>query len=73
MHKGEVVLPQRGGVANEFRSFMNNGGFSGAGGGNTQHNSLQVNVNGARKSSDVVDEIQDHVDTIWKLFSRRMR
>ena len=30
VHAGEMVIPQRGGVADEFRGFMSNGGFSGA-------------------------------------------
>lgn len=30
LHAGEMVIPQRGGVADEFRAFMSNGGFSGS-------------------------------------------
>jgi hypothetical protein len=32
IHAGEMIVPQRGGVADEFRSFMAGGGFSGDGG-----------------------------------------
>ena len=32
VHAGEMVIPQRGGVADEFRNFMSGGGFSGAAG-----------------------------------------
>jgi hypothetical protein len=33
IHAGEMIVPSRGGVADEFRSFMSNGGFSGIAGG----------------------------------------
>lgn len=31
VHAGEMIIPQRGGVADEFRAFMAGGGFDGAG------------------------------------------
>ena len=42
LHRGEMVVPSRGGIADEFRSFMSGGGFgrggaSAPGGGNTHH------------------------------------
>jgi hypothetical protein len=32
-HKGEMIIPQRGGIADEFRSFMAGGGLNAAGAG----------------------------------------
>jgi hypothetical protein len=48
--------------------------LSGEGGGDNhyhQHN-WQVSVNGARKPSDVVDEIGDNIGKIGRMFSRQL-
>jgi hypothetical protein len=47
VHAGEMVIPQRGGIADEFRNFMSGGGFSGtgAGGGAPVHIHPTANFN----------------------------
>ena len=45
VHAGEMIVPSRGGVADEFRNFMNAGGFSGAGGGAPVHIHPTANFN----------------------------
>ena len=67
-HRGEMVVPA--GVTPWAQGMLSAGGEPKSGGGTHYHN-WQVNVSGARKPSDVVDEIADNVTSIGKIFSRQ--
>ena len=63
-----MVVPA--GVTPWAQGMLSAGGEPKSGGGTHYHN-WQVNVSGARKPSDVVDEIADNVTSIGKIFSRQ--
>jgi len=42
VHAGEMIIPQRGGIADEFRSFMAGGGFDGASAGAAAQGSVAI-------------------------------
>ena len=67
-HRGEMVVPA--GVTPWAQGMLSAGGEPKSGGGTHYHN-WQVNVSGARKPSDVVDEIAVNVASIGKIFSRQ--
>lgn len=45
IHQGEMIIPQRGGIADEFRSFMSGGGFDGSGASARQSVSIHPTTN----------------------------
>ena len=57
VHAGEMVIPSRGGVADEFRSFMSGGGFDRMGRGDAQQA-------GGNKSVSVNPSTHFHVNAI---------
>ena len=65
IHQGEMVIPSRGGIADEFRDFMGNGGFAGASGGgspNVQSNA-HFHIN-AIDGASVKQMLRDNSDEV---------
>jgi hypothetical protein len=58
VHAGEMIIPQRGGVADEFRSFMGGGGFGGSRGGDTHNWNISSNSADPR-------EVAKEIARIW--------
>ena len=58
LHRGEMVIPSRGGVADEFRSFMSEGGFNRAG------TTGEVTPSGGGKSVSVHPQTNFHVHAV---------
>jgi hypothetical protein len=57
VHAGEMIVPSRGGVADEFRAMASGGG----GGGSTTHNHT-YNINGARDPHQIAREVAN----VWQ-------
>ena len=71
IHAGEMVVPQRGGIADEFRSFMATGGFSGQGdGGGDVH--VHFNVNGAVDGQSFINIVRQNIAPITSAISSHM-
>ena len=73
IHAGEMIIPQRGGIASEFRSFMAAGGFAGApgaspaggqGAGTTHNHTWNVDARNANDPDAVVDTIRSRAKDV---------
>ncbi len=75
-HKGEMVIPQRGGIADEFRSFMAAGGFSGgarAGGGDVHIHPTQVHNHQSLDATGAYQAFRDKSSEMAKAFNEAVR